>query len=508
VRVGDYELGQQLGEGGMATVYKARHVVLDTTHAVKVLNAKFRESADVRTRFLDEAKLQAKYLDHPNIVKVTNIVSTPEAAALVMELIEGTSLDKEIGRLKTDPADAKRIMLGILNGVGHAHSKGVIHRDIKPGNVLLARRGQKLFPKVTDFGIAKVNNPEANPAKKKTHVDAKMGTLAYMSPEQLRRARDVTPRSDVFSLGVMFYEMVTGVLPFEGENDYDVMESIVHARYTPPATRNPKLDPVIASVIETAIKADPAQRFASCEDMAAVLSGDKQLAAVLAAAPKPAVPTAKLTSPAEAPKGKSEPAKQGAVASTPLTVPPATQNSGGSSRLIGFGLLALALAIGALALVFALKKDPPPANTQNQNQGGGSTPAAPDDAGQSSNTSDPWKPSAPAPTLRPLPRNKVAPQATPPQPLQPLPPLPPSDKQGVQGGYGYCIVGPPNRAECAANPRHFSKWHFHGYVGKRGECFACFDEESSTCTELEGPLGYRYLGDDCAGVPESTDHAF
>lgn len=175
----------------------------------------------------------------------------------------------------------------------------------------------------------------------------------------------MTPRSDIFSLGVMLYEMTTGVLPFDGDNDYDMMEAIVHGRYTPPLTRNPKLDPLIAQVIEKAIKPEPADRFASCEEMAAVLAGEKKLADVAkSSTPEPVRPPT--------PPPTDVAAKQ-ATASTALTTPPATQNSSGSGRLIGFGLLALALAVGGLAIVFALKKDTP-ATTQNQS----GTPAVSD----------------------------------------------------------------------------------------------------------------------------------
>ena len=275
-RIGDYEIEAELGEGGMATVYRARHAILETKHALKVLHPMYRENADVRQRFLDEAKLQAKQLDHANIVKVSNIVATPEHAALVMELVEGTSLDAKIGVLKGQSAEIKRLMGGILEGVQHAHEAGVIHRDLKPANILLADRKGTLVPKVTDFGIAKVTagDAAAKTSKKSTHADARMGTLHYMSPEQVKRSKDVTPRSDVYSLGAVLYEMATGVVPFDGENDYDVMENIVNGRYEAPETRVPEIDPVIARVIRKALAKAPAERYASCAEMAAELRGE------------------------------------------------------------------------------------------------------------------------------------------------------------------------------------------------------------------------------------------
>ncbi|MBL0216063.1 MAG: serine/threonine protein kinase [Myxococcales bacterium] len=236
-RVGDYEIEAELGEGGMAKVYRARHALLDTLHAIKVLDAELRTNADARQRFLDEARIQAKHLDHPGIVKVTNIVATSEYAALVMELVEGGSLETYAASVVNDPGEVRRIMLSVLDAVGHAHAAGIVHRDLKPANVLLA--GAKRIPKVTDFGIAKVNADPSRISKKSTHAGARMGTLSYMSPEQIRRAKDVTPRSDIFSLGAMLYELATGAVPFDGVDDFEVMEKIVHGRFPPPADKNP-----------------------------------------------------------------------------------------------------------------------------------------------------------------------------------------------------------------------------------------------------------------------------
>jgi cyclophilin family peptidyl-prolyl cis-trans isomerase/protein-disulfide isomerase len=270
-RVGDYEIEAELGEGGMARVYRARHALLDTLHAVKVLDSALRTNADARQRFLDEARIQAKHLDHPGIVKVTNIVATADHAALVMELVEGGSLEALMHELVDNPAEISRIMLAVLDAVGHAHAAGIVHRDLKPANVLLAGKGR--IPKVSDFGIAKLTDPATAASKKSTHAGARMGTLAYMSPEQIRRAKDVTPRSDIFSLGAMLYELATGAMPFEGADDFEVMEKIVHARYRPPAEANPRIDPVFVAVIEKALEPAPDDRYQSCEEMATALRG-------------------------------------------------------------------------------------------------------------------------------------------------------------------------------------------------------------------------------------------
>ena len=153
--VGDYEILAALGEGGMATVYRARHAIIDTIHALKVLDPKLRGDAEIRGRFPEEARIQAKHLDHPGIVKVTTVVATAEHAALVMELIDGGSLEREIGELANKPSEIKRIMIAVLEAIGYAHAVGIVHRDLKPAKVLLA--GPERRPKVTDFGIAKLS---------------------------------------------------------------------------------------------------------------------------------------------------------------------------------------------------------------------------------------------------------------------------------------------------------------------------------------------------------------
>lgn len=253
----------------MAEVYVVRHTVLGTRHAAKVLDPDLREDSEVRRRFLDEARIQASHLSHPNIVKVVNIVSTPEHAALVMDLVDGPSLEVEAARLSGSPDEIRRIMFGILDAVGHAHDAGIIHRDLKPANVLLD--GKARTPKVTDFGIAKVRDANRTAKNHSTHTSSRMGTLSYMSPEQLLRAKDVTPRSDIFSLGVLLYELATGVLPFDVEGGHSMVDLVLKGRYPAPELHNPRIDPTIAAVIRRSIDADPMLRFATCDEMALAL---------------------------------------------------------------------------------------------------------------------------------------------------------------------------------------------------------------------------------------------
>jgi len=283
-QLGEYIIEAEIGGGGMAKVYRARHAVLDTHHALKVLDAEYRQNAEARRRFLDEAKIQAKHLTHPNIVKVTNIVATSDAAALVMELVDGGSLEGYITK-RQKPFSADELLnmaVPILDAMAHAHDAGIIHRDIKPANVLLRKQEGRLVPAITDFGIAKLQEggAAAQGKKRSTHHEARMGTLGYMSPEQIRKAKDVTVRSDIFSLGAMFYEMATGKAPFDGDSDYDVMENIVHGRFEPPEKlADPKLPPHIIGAIKRAMDADPAKRWADCREFAEALTSGKPIKA-------------------------------------------------------------------------------------------------------------------------------------------------------------------------------------------------------------------------------------
>jgi serine/threonine-protein kinase len=273
MHVGNYVIEQELGGGGMARVYRVRHAILDTHHALKVLEPELRSSAQARERFLAEGRIQAKLLNHPNIVKVTEVIATEVVAALVMELVSGPTLGEHIAA-HPDPLaadDVRAIFLPVLAAVGAAHDQGIIHRDIKPGNILLAEDEDGPVPKVTDFGIAKVIDDSAIGRQLSTRGDARMGTVAYMSPEQISSAKDVTARSDIFSLGVTLYELATGKAAFDHGSDFELMRRIVEGRFRRPRQIHPGIDPAIARAIVRAMSPRPADRFASCEEFASAL---------------------------------------------------------------------------------------------------------------------------------------------------------------------------------------------------------------------------------------------
>jgi serine/threonine protein kinase/ABC-type oligopeptide transport system substrate-binding subunit len=203
-----YVVEALLGRGGMAVVYRVRHAELGTAHALKVLGVTGR---DVAERLLREGRVQGR-LRHPNVVAVTDGVRVGDAPGLVVELVEGPTLDTWLGSVRPTPAQVDALARGILSGVDAAHRLGLVHRDLKPGNVLLHVTRDGATPKVADFGLAKELDADG-PAAVRTRAGAAMGTPAYMPPEQLVDAASVDQRADVFSLGALLLELVlaTGV---------------------------------------------------------------------------------------------------------------------------------------------------------------------------------------------------------------------------------------------------------------------------------------------------------
>jgi serine/threonine-protein kinase len=264
-----YEVERELGGGGMARVYKVRHVALGSTHALKVLDPELVGNAELRARFLDEGRIQAR-LKHPNILGITDVVAAPGVAGLVMDYLEGESLDKYLARAPRPPSadEVRDIFLQVLEGMGFAHEHGVIHRDLKPSNIFLEQVHGRRVVRILDFGIAKVAGAEGRPT---TRTGARMGTPQYMSPEQIRAASDVTVRSDIFSLGVTLYELATTRPCFQGESDFNIMEKVVRAGFVPPEEAHPGLAPAIRAAILRAMDLEPERRFASCREFAAAL---------------------------------------------------------------------------------------------------------------------------------------------------------------------------------------------------------------------------------------------
>jgi tRNA A-37 threonylcarbamoyl transferase component Bud32 len=267
--VGHYVVESILGDGGMATVHLVRHSVLHSRHALKVLSPDLLVHEDVRVRFLAEGRIQSA-LQHPNVVAVTDVVSEPGVAGLVMEYVEGPTLDAWLSRQgRLAPEEAAAVMTGLLAGAAAAHAKGVVHRDLKPSNVLLGRHPDGSWcPKILDFGIAKFSDGDS---KGKTRTGARMGTVHYMSPEQVRGAARVDHRSDVWSLGVLLYELLTGRTPFEDVDGFATMQRIDALQYPPLESVRPDVPPALAGVVRKALQKSAEQRFEDCDAFALAL---------------------------------------------------------------------------------------------------------------------------------------------------------------------------------------------------------------------------------------------
>ncbi len=261
-----------VGVGGMATVYRATHAVLGSTHALKVLAPELVLHDDIRRRFLAEGRIQAQ-LAHPGIATVTDVVNVPGIAALVVEFIPGRSLAEHLHRsVSLSEDEACDILLGVLEAVGYAHAHGVVHRDLKPSNIVLANEPGSA-PVVLDFGIAKLLRDDRVEGVRisRTGSGGRMGTPAYMSPEQIRQTV-VDARTDVFALGAMLFELATGQVAFTGESDWAIQERIVAGRLPDLAALSPEL----GSVVRRALATDPDERLSDCRAFAEAIEAARR----------------------------------------------------------------------------------------------------------------------------------------------------------------------------------------------------------------------------------------
>ncbi len=264
-----YVVDSVLGQGGMAVVYKVKHKRLGSWHALKLLTM---SSNSIRERLVQEGRVQAT-LAHPNIVAVTDILDIDGAPGLVMEYIAGSSLDTVLEERKLSLEEAEKLFRGIVAGVGHAHSLGVVHRDLKPANVMLYVGGGITIPKVADFGLAKALADDSGGGMGQTRSGVAMGTPAYMAPEQIRDAKNVDGRADIFSLGCILYELITGRGPFTGPDILSIFNAVASGSYPPAVSLVPDIPEHLLSVIEGCLQVDRARRLPDCAAIQKVLDG-------------------------------------------------------------------------------------------------------------------------------------------------------------------------------------------------------------------------------------------
>jgi eukaryotic-like serine/threonine-protein kinase len=331
-RVGDYEVLGVLGAGGMGKVYKVRNVISDRVEAMKVLLANLALQKDLADRFLREIKLLAS-LNHPNIAALNTALTLDNQLVMMMEFVDGVTLSSRLQEGAIPPADAVNYSEQLLSALAYAHKLNVIHRDVKPANMMLTPKG---VVKLMDFGIARPNNEAGM-----TVTGTTLGSLNYMSPEQVR-GEPVDQRSDLYSMGVSLYEMVTGQLPFRGHSNYTVMSAHLQEAPQPPIVLRPDLPKGLSDIILMAMAKDPKDRFQSAEAFSnALKSALSGTAGAGIASPIPGT----VRAPQAIPSASGVPVQ----ATVPVSVVAASQAPPTSRR----GVYMALGAIIALAILFA-----------------------------------------------------------------------------------------------------------------------------------------------------------
>ena len=347
-RMGDYEILSELGSGGMGRVFKVRNVLSDRIEAMKVLLPDVATRQELAARFQREIKLLAS-LNHPNIASLRTALTIDNQLVMIMEYVEGTTLADRLGAGPIAVSDTLNYIDQVLNALSYAHGQHVIHRDIKPANIILTPQG---VIKVMDFGIARSGEDRSL-----TMTGTTLGSLSYMSPEQVKG--EVTDaRSDLYSVGISLYELVTGQRPFQAHSDYSIMAAHVKEVPKPPIELHQGLPPALNEIILMAISKDPSQRFQTAEAFRNALRNvhiDAETEATLSmprmATVSPDAATATLNVPTPLPVAQPTPPVPVAtrVAPLPPVTPPAQMPPPSSSSHRG-----LYMTLGALIVLAGL----------------------------------------------------------------------------------------------------------------------------------------------------------
>ena len=326
-RIGDYEILSVLGAGGMGKVYKVRNVISERVEAMKVLLPNLESDPDLADRFTREIKVQAS-LTHPNIAGLHTAQRIDNQLVMMMEFVEGVTIEQEMHKGAISIEKGVEYISQVLSALAYAHARGVVHRDIKPANMMLTPGG---IVKLMDFGIAKIT---ADP--KLTQTGRTLGSLYYMSPEQINGAT-LDARSDLYSLGVSLYEIVTGTRPFKGDSDFSIMAAHLNSTPVAPLQIDPRLPSMLNEIIMMSIARDAAQRFQSADAFRNALQS-------LHLGPEAGVPAQQA-----APNTPTAPTAAPLAAVPPVAVQAVPVKSGGLRGLyMALGSLA---AIGAMVLV-------------------------------------------------------------------------------------------------------------------------------------------------------------
>ena len=397
--IGDYQVVGILGAGGMGQVYKVRNVISDRVEAMKVLLPDLVNQPDLADRFLREIKVQGS-LEHPNIATLHTAVRVDNQLLMLMEFVEGITLDQKLKDGPLPAAEAVNYVMQVLSALEYAHARGVVHRDIKPANMMLTSGG---VVKLMDFGIAR-----SSADHKLTQTGTTVGSLYYMSPEQIQGVAAPDARSDLYSVGVSLYELVTGRRPFDGDSQFAIMSAHLAGTPVPPVTVDPRLPKMLNDVILMSVAKEAGGRFQTAAALRNALANVAAGMQPTAALPAP-VPVGVGAKPAAAAQG-GQPAK------------------GASHRgaWMGLGAVVAVLAIVAVIALAPWKKT-------------GATPAKAD---------------APMtqPAVQPPVSQPAVPVAAQPEPQPQLPSAPVSTPVSTPGNAGPRVASrPPGVAKPAAS---------------------------------------------------------
>lgn len=333
--ISHYKILEKLGEGGMGVVYKAHDTKLDRTVALKFLPHHLTANEAEKARFMQEARAAAQ-INHPNVCSIIDIQEFNGEQFIVMEYVDGKTLRSRIEAGGLSDQDAVTFAIQIAEALHEAHTKGIVHRDVKCENIMLNSRNQV---KVMDFGLAKLKG-----SLKLTRTSSTVGTLAYMAPEQIQGG-EVDQRSDIFSFGVVFYEMLAGHMPFRGEHEASMMYSIINEEPEPVTRFRPGLSPEYLHLFNRTLEKDPADRYQSMSDALIDLRRLKRESAKVSRASLSSMP---IPEPAA-----MQPGQRDMPSAAPSTSLPAAQ----SKRVMYFGIGTALLFSAAISVYFLFKSD-------------------------------------------------------------------------------------------------------------------------------------------------------